>query len=414
MTSIKLINTKDEFILLFIVLCSILLFNIFYEYSKYQDFKDEEILNDTFKVVNVYDKDSYYVLKLSNDKFTFFTSVNKQAVIQKLDNINISILTIKIDFLSFLKGFYTKSIYYELIPHQNRQSFKQNISSDIRSSHEDIRVQELFDALFLAIPISKEYRDIYTNFGISHLIAISGFHLGIIVFIVYWLLYFPYSFLHQSYFPFRNKKYDILFFTIIVLFLYLLLTNIVPSLLRSFIMFVLGIYFLRRNIKLISFQTLFLTFCLVISFFPAFLFSISFWFSIIGVFYIFLYLEYFKNLPKVFSFLFFNFWIFLVFNPIVHYFFYNTTYEQLLSPFITLVFTAFYPFELLLHFIGYADILDSYLVLFLEYEMYVFEVVTPLWFFIFFVTTSLASIFYKRAFVLLNILLVLFNIYIYM
>lgn len=411
MNSIKLISSKKELLYFLLVLSSIFIFNIFYEYNKYLDLVDEELYSDKFKIVNIYDKDDYYVLKLKNSDFTFFTSLPKIDTFKKLDDIQIAIITTKVDFYSFLKGFYAKSIYYDLVP--RKTSFKKDIQNSIFNSHEDIRVKELFNALFLAIPISKEYRDIYTNFGISHLIAISGFHIAILLGIVYWILYLPYSYTQQRYFPYRNRRFDIVVVTIFVLLFYLLLTDIVPSLLRAFIMFILGIYFLRRNIEVLSFQTLFLTLLLIVSFFPKFLFSISLWFSIIGVFYIFLYIKYFKNLPKVFSFLFFNFWIFLVFNPIVHYFFFNTSYEQLISPFITLFFTVFYPLELFLHFVGYADIFDEYIILFLDYEMYIFEVSTPFWFFILYIVSSLGSIFDKRAFICLNILLFGFNIYLY-
>jgi len=411
MNSIKLISTKKEFFSFFVLLFSIFFFNILYEYNKYLDLRDEEVYSDIFQVINIYDKNDYYVLKLENSDFTFFTSISKTDTFSKLDNISIAFITTKLDFYSFLKGFYAKSVYYDTLDKEN--TFKQDINNKIIKSHEDIRVQELFSALFLAIPISKEYRDIYTNFGISHLIAISGFHLAIIVAIVYGALFLPYSYIHQRFFPYRNRRFDIMIVTIVVVFFYLFLTNIVPSLLRAFIMFFLGLYFLRRNIEVLSFQTLFITLLLILAFFPKFLFSISLWFSIIGVFYIFLYIKYFKSLGKVFSFIFFNFWIFLVFNPIVHFFFYNTSYEQLLSPFITLFFTLFYPLELFLHFFGYSNILDEFIAIFLNYEMYIFEVNTSLWFFSLYTTISLASIFYKEAFSLLNILLIIFNIYLY-
>jgi len=394
-----------------IIIFLVFLFNIIFEYSKYKDLKDEEVYSDTFKILNIYDKEDYYVLKLTNNKFTFFTSIKKMEDIKKLDSIDLALLSTKVDFISFLKGFYSKSLFYDTLEHS--PTFRQNISDYVSTRHQDIRVTELFNALFLAIPISKEYRDIYTNFGISHLIAISGFHLGIIAIIVYWILYFPYSYLHQRYFSYRNRRFDIIAFTIFILLFYLVLTDIVPSLLRAFIMFVLGVYFLRRNLEVFSFTTLFITLFLIVSIFPKYLFSISMWFSIIGVFYIFLYLQYFKNLPKLFTFIFFNFWIFFVFNPIVHFFFYNTSYEQLLSPFVTLFFTLFYPLELFLHFFGYADILDKYIILFLNYKMEIFEVSTPFWFFISFVLCSLFSIFDKRAFICLNILLLGFNIYLY-
>lgn len=412
MNSLQLISNKKEFYLLLSAIIFIFSFNIIHEYLKYKDFTKEEIFSGNFQITNIYKKPDYTVLKLENNQIIFYTSIEKNHNLEKLNHINIAIVTKKVDFVSYLKGFYAKSIYYDNLP--KKESFKKRVFENINKQHKEEKLQELFSALFLAIPISKINREIYTNFGISHLIAISGFHLGILSFIVYTMVYYPYNYLHKKYFIYRNKKFDILLITIFILFFYLILTNIVPSLLRSFIMFFLGVYFLRSNIKLFSFETLALTLLLIIALFPKFLFSISLWFSIIGVFYIFLYIYYFKDLPKLVAYLFFNFWIFFVFNPIVHFFFPNTAYEQLLSPFITLFFTVFYPFELFLHIIGFGNLLDDYILYLLQYEMSIYEIETPFWFFIFYVFLSLASIFNKKAFLVLNILLVLYNIYLYL
>lgn len=411
MKDLKLISTKKELITFSIILILIFLFNLINEYMKYKDFTKEEIYYSKFKIMNIYEKKDFYVLKLQKNDLVFFSSIDKQNKTEKLYDINLAILTTNVSFLDFLKGFYAKSIYYENI--QSDSNFKSYLFFNINLQHKDLKLQELFNALFLAIPISKENKEIYNNFSITHLIAISGFHLGILSFMSYWILYFPYSFLHKRYFIFRNKNADIIMISIFFLFFYLLLSNIVPSLLRSYIMLLLGFLFLRSNIKILSFETLAITFLLIISFFPKLIFSISFWFSIIGVFYIFLYINYFKNLPKIFSFLFFNIWIFFVFNPIVHFFFYNTTYEQLLSPIITLIFTIFYPLELILHIINLGDLLDKYLIEFVSYEMNVFYVSTPFWFFLLFVIFSLSSIFHKKSFFLLNVLMVIFNLYLY-
>ncbi len=412
MNSLQLLSSKKEFFLFFVFLVSIFLFNLGYEYSKYKDLTYEEVFSSNFQIVNIYEKDKVYVLKVKNSDFSFFTSVDKNQSFKKLEQVHLAILTTKIDFISYLKGFYAKTFYYEKLQTQN--SFKKHISTLISKQHTNVKVQELFNALFLAIPLSKENREIYTNFGISHLIAISGFHLGIIVAIVYALFYFPYSYFHQRYFPYRNRRFDIFLFTFIILAFYLILTDLVPSLLRAFIMFLLGVFYLRRNIKVLSFQTLLITLLLILALFPKYIFSISLWFSIIGVFYIFLYIQYFKTLPKWFSFLFFNFWIFLVFNPIVHFYFYNSSYEQLLSVFLTLGFTLFYPIELFLHIVGFSNIFDSYILLFLDYKMTIFEIKTPFWFFILYLLTSLMAIFKKAAFIFLNILLVIFNFYLHM
>lgn len=408
MDSLQLISSKKEFIYFFISLFLIFIFNIFYEYFKYKDFIKEEVYLDRYEIINIYKKDDFNILKLQNQKLTLFTSVDKAEKLEKLDYISIAVVSKKISFYEFLKGFYTKSLFIEKI--EKVDSFKKSIFIYINSSHKDEKIQELFNALFLAIPISKENRQIYTDFGISHLIAISGFHLGILSSILFTLIYYPYSFFHQRYYPYRNKKADVLLLTIFILLYYLILTNLVASLFRAFIMFVLAFVYLRANIKVFSFQTLLITLLLIIAFFPKYLFSISLWFSIIGVFYIFLYIQYFKTLPKVFSIFLFNFWIFFVFNPIVHFFFPNTSYEQLLSPFLTIFFTIFYPFELLLHLFNFTTLLDKYIVIFLEYKISVYSFETSLSFFTLYILISLISIFNKRAFILLNFLLIIFNV----
>jgi competence protein ComEC len=275
-------------------------------------------------------------------------------------------------------------------------------------------IKELFQALFLAIPISKELREICTNYGISHLVALSGFHLAVLSFVIYWILYFPYSFFHQKYFPYRNKKYDLLLITIVFLFLYLLLTGIVPSLLRAFVMFSLGVFLLRSNIKILSFETLFFTALIVISLFPKYLFSLGFWFSIIAVFYIFLYIQYFDFKNKFFHLFLFNIWMFLIFNPIVHFYFPSTSYLQFLSPIITIFFSFFYPFEIFAHIFNFAIYFDEYIKYFLDFKLFVYEVKTPFYFFIVYLIFSFFSIFNKKVFYILNLLMILFNLFLYL
>ena len=175
-------------------------------------------------------------------------------------------------------------------------------------------------------------------------------------------------------------------------------------------MFILGVIFLRSNIKVLSYQTLLLTLLFIVSLFPQYIFSISLWFSISGVFYIFLYLQYFKNLPKIYNILFFNFWIYFAFNPIVHYFFSDTTYEQLISPFLTLIFSIFYPVELFLHIIDYGHLFDNYLLELLNYKLNIKEYETSIYFFFVYIILSILSILDKRYFTIFNILLVIFNI----
>ena len=258
----------------------------------------------------------------------------------------VAIDTRKVDFIDYLKGFYTKIIYFDKVFDAKSDSYiKEKILENIKQNHTNSQIIELFNTLFLAIPANKEIRTIFINLSISHIIALSGFHLVVLSFVIYWILYFPYSYFHTKYFPYRNIRYDILIITISILFYYLILTDIVPSLLRAFVLFCLGIFLLRSNIKIVSFMTLLFTFLIVIAFFPRYLFSIGFWFSTSAVFYIYLFVQYFKKLKKWQMLIFFNTWMFLIFNPIVHYFFYQTALEQFYSILLTIAFTVFYPFE---------------------------------------------------------------------
>ncbi|MCT7604080.1 ComEC/Rec2 family competence protein [Aliarcobacter butzleri] len=407
---IKIIKSKQ--IVTIFILFFALLINILLEYGKYLEFIDEEVFETKVEVLNIYQKDDFDILKLKSSNFEFFTNMLKNEEIKRFDLLNILIVSRNIDFIDYLKGFYTKTIYFDEL--QKEQTFKDKIIKNIENNHQNEKIIELFNALFLAVPISKELRDVITAYGIAHVVALSGFHLVVLSFVIYWILYFPYKFFQDRYFPYRNRKLDILLITIAILFYYLILTDIVPSLLRAFVMFCLGIYLLRSNIKILSYMTLFYTFLIVIAFYPKYIFSIGFWFSIFAVFYIYLFIQYFKNYNKWLLFIFFNTWMFLIFNPIVHYYFPQTSYEQFYSIPITIFFNFFYPAEIFAHIFGFSDYFDEYLKIFIEYKIYVYEVFTPLYFYILYLFVSFLSIWSKKAFIVLNILMIGFNIYLFL
>lgn len=407
---IKIIKSKQ--IVTIFILFFALLINILLEYGKYLEFIDEEVFETKVEVLNIYEKDDFDILKLKSSNFEFFTNMPKNEEIKRFDLLNILIVSRNIDFIDYLKGFYTKTIYFDEL--QKEQTFKDKIIKNIENNHQDEKIIELFNALFLAVPVSKELRDVITAYGIAHVVALSGFHLVVLSFVIYWLLYFPYKFFQDRYFPYRNRKLDILLITTAILFYYLILTDIVPSLLRAFVMFCLGIYLLRSNIKILSYMTLFYTFLIVIAFYPKYIFSIGFWFSIFAVFYIYLFIQYFKNYNKWLLFIFFNIWMFLIFNPIVHYYFPQTSYEQFYSIPITIFFNFFYPAEIFAHIFGFSNYFDEYLKIFIEHKIYVYEVFTSLYFYILYLLVSFLSIWSKKAFILLNLLMIGFNIYLFL
>ena len=374
---IKIQNYNKKLALIFFLIF-IFLINLSIEYNKYLDFIDEEVYEVKAEVLNIYEKPKNNILRLKTQNFDFFANIDKSEEVRKSEMLNIAIISLNISFYDYLKGFYATTIYFDKI--EKTPKFIDKIIEKINSNHEDEMIKELFQTLFLGTTISKELRDICTNYGISHVIALSGFHLAVLSFTIYWVLYFPYSFFHQKYFSYRNKKYDLILISLVILFYYLILTDIIPSLLRAFVMLILTIYFLRSNIKIVSYTNLFFTFLIVIALFPKFLFSLGFWFSIIAVFYIFLFIQYFKNLNKYFQIIFFNVWMFLVFNPIVHFYFPQTTYEQFLSIIINILFPIFYVFEIVAHIFGFAIYFDGFIKDFLSYGMNVFIVKTPFYF----------------------------------
>ena len=403
------ISKNNLFFTLFLLF--VFMINILFNYLSYKELKKEYIFETKAEVLNIYPKEKFDVIKLKGDGFEFFASFSKDENIKKLDFLNVVFDTRNITFYTYLKGFFTKILYFERGEKNN--SVKEKIIKNIEENHDDFMIRELFNALFLAIPVSSQLRDIITAYGIAHVVALSGFHIVVLSFIIYWILYFPYSFLQNRYFPYRNRRFDILLITMAILFYYLLLTDIVPSLLRAFVLFSLGLYLLRSNIKVISYLTLFYTFLIVIALFPQYIFNIGFWFSIFAVFYIYLFIQYFKNGNKILLYIFFNIWMFLIFNPIVHFFFAQTAIEQFYSIPITIFFTIFYPLEIVAHIFDFSIYFDKFLKIFLENKIYVYEVFTPLYFFILYILFSFFSIWSKKSFFILNILMIGFNFYLY-
>ena len=227
--------------------------------------------------------------------------------------------------------------------------------SFVQEQHKNKYIQNLFCALFFGDSLYHKTRIQLANLGISYLLALSGLHLAILSGFLYFLFAPIYSFFVK---PYRNKNIDLGILILIVLFCYLWFVGFPPSLVRSFVMEVLAFLFAFSLRNVVSFELLFFSALMCIALFPSFIISIGFFLSVSGVFLIFLFFKYFKAtwlngvivLP---IYLFFSMFL------ISHYFFGNFSIYQFLSPFISIVFTIFYPLEILLHLVGYGDIMDK-------------------------------------------------------
>jgi competence protein ComEC len=178
-----------------------------------------------------------------------------------------------------------------------------------------------------------------------------------------------------------------------LLFGYLYLLGFVPSLVRSYVMLLVGFYLYDRYFEIISFEVLFVAVMLILAFIPEFFFSIGFWFSVSGVFFIYYYLHFFSHLKPWQIVLTLNIFVYIAMLPVVHFVFYKFTYLQLLSPLLSIGFIVFYPLELFLHLIGQGGLIDSWIVELLNFETTSYQIKTPLWFLMLFFVSLLS--FYK-------------------
>ncbi len=382
LVKLNLFDSKKELAVFLGIIFLILSVNISLKYHSFKELKSHKTAKIQAKVINQYKKTkhgkSYIVFKLrAKDGYTFYTTSREDLKNLYGDTLSLKMITKNITFLDFFKGFYAP-VFDIWIDKKDR--LKTKLLNFITSQHTNPLMKELFSALFLAKPVSKTLREKVSNLGISHLIAISGFHLGVLFFLLYFVFEKVYKFFQNRYFPYRNRRFDLSIFVIVLLFFYLYLLGFIPSLVRSYVMMAVGFYLYDRYFKIISFEVLFVAVLLILAFLPEFFFSIGFWFSVSGVFFIYMFLNYFSKLKPWQIMITLNIWVFIMMLPIVHFVFDKWTFLQLLSPLISIFFIIFYPLELFLHIIGHGDLLDIFVLKLFDLNSKIHHISTPLWF----------------------------------
>lgn len=413
-----IVSKRDIF---YISICLVLIFclSLYYEFYKYQQLISTKNINVTAKVLLQYKKKDYFVLKLKDSSGAVFYTTSRDDLIDLRGRfVRIyGILNKNCSFLSYLKSCYIISFEISLL---HKKDYRDGIIDYINSQHNYFYFDGAFDAnllgslynaMFLATPMDKKIRDFSASLGIAHIFAISGFHLGILAFVLYLILSPLYRVLQRRYFSYRNEFYDINFIVLIFAFLYLIVLDFNPSFLRSFAMFAFGLFVLYSGIRLLSYKLLWTCIAFVLALFPKMFFSIGFWFSCAGVFYIYLYLQYFKSINKIYSLFLLNIIVFLNMLPVSHYFFYVFSPWQIISPLFTIAFVVFYPLMLFLHIIGFGFVLDSPLLLLINYDFFNVELQTPLWLLCGFVISSLIAIFSKKAYYLVLLISISYFVY---
>jgi len=213
--------------------------------------------------------------------------------------------------------------------------------------------------------MGKELRVTLSALGISHLLAISGFHLGVLAMMLFTLLRRPYRWIQERYFPYRHGKRDLFIIVASVLAVYVQFLGMPPSLLRSFTMLLIGYLLYDRGVKVISMQTLLLTVLLLIAIWPGLFFSLGFWLSVSGVFYIFLFLIHCSGWHPWLQFVGLHIWVYVMMTPIALSIFGTFSLLHPLSILATMGFILFYPLAIFLHFVGLGALLDPALIMLL-------------------------------------------------
>ncbi|WP_345993452.1 ComEC/Rec2 family competence protein [Sulfurimonas sp. HSL-1716] len=346
-------------LLLFLTL---FLLSLSIEYFSYKKLSSQKNATLTCKVVNQYEKSrgshSYYILKLDCGDTLVYTSQRLSLGDMTGQKITAEFSLNKLDFLGYLKGFYAKS---KILYGEDEDDFKTRLNTLISAQHSNKDAAEIYKALYTASPLKKELRQKLSSLGISHLMAISGFHLGVLSTVLFFFFGLFYKPLQNRYFPYRSAGRDLFAAVAFFLFFYVWFLDFTPSLLRSFTMLAVGYFLYDRGLKVLSMQTLFVSVLLLVALMPKLLLSIGFWLSVSGVFYIFLFLIHLGGMKKLSIFLLLPVFVYLSMLPFSLYIFGIFSLLHPLSIIWTTLFTLFYPLSILMHMAGFGGIFDGWL-----------------------------------------------------
>ncbi|WP_187950790.1 ComEC/Rec2 family competence protein [Helicobacter pylori] len=381
----ELLATSKEYLWCGVVLSLLLAINLYLEYLNHQklDFSKPTSLNAQIllQYPKTKDQKTYFVLKLQSKGMIFYTTIKEPLKNLQYRHAQFFGKIKSCSFLESLKSCFFQTYSFSLT---RKHNFKSRLRHFIDSTHSNALVGNLYRALFIGDSLNKDLRDRANALGINHLLAISGFHLGILSVSVYFLFSLFYTPLQKRYFPYRNAFYDIGVLVWVFLLGYLLLLDFLPSFFRAFLMGLLGFLACFFGVRLLSFKLLVLACCIAIALLPKLLFSVGFLLSVCGVWYIFLFLKHTQAFFKTPSFLMRSFQaialsvlVFLNMLIVAHAFFPMFSPYQLFSIPLGLIFIVFFPLSLFLHAVGLGSLLDN--VLSMPLTIPTISVSSPLW-----------------------------------
>ncbi|MGL2441479.1 ComEC/Rec2 family competence protein [Helicobacter pylori] len=381
----ELLTTPKEYLWCGVFLSLLLAINLYLEYLNHQklDFSKPTSLNAQIllQYPKTKDQKTYFVLKLQSKGMIFYTTIKEPLKNLQYRHAQFFGRIKSCSFLESLKSCFFQTYSFSLT---RKHNFKSHVRHFIDSAHSNALVGNLYRALFIGDSLNKDLRDRANALGINHLLAISGFHLGILSMSVYFLFSLFYTPLQKRYFPYRNAFYDIGVLVWVFLLGYLLLLDFLPSFFRAFLMGLLGFLACFFGVRILSFKLLVLACCIAIALLPKLLFSVGFLLSVCGVWYIFLFLKhtqiFFKDssfFKRSFQAIVLSVLVFLNMLIVAHAFFPMFSPYQLFSIPLGLIFIVFFPLSLFLHAVGLGSLLDHFLSMPLTIPT--ISVSSPLW-----------------------------------
>jgi len=397
----SLFRDRKEFLLVAIVLITIIITRLFFIYQNYKSLKS---LNNYYhteaQILKEYKdkKDGSTLLKLKGvNGLDFYLRINSKPP-KPFEWVRVKIkLKKESNFFDYLKGFLAQGAIVKDI--EKGFDVKAFARKAIDKQHTNSKIATFYNAIFLADPLDNKIRERVSNLGISHLVAISGFHLGILWIVIFGTLYLPYKFLQQKFFPWRNRNIDLGFIALIILLIYVLFINAPPAVVRSYVMLFITWVVLILGMEFMSFQFLIFVLLVILAVMPKLITSVALLLSFMGVYYIFLILKWLKGHSAWFiTLVAIPIGVFLLMFPIGHFFFNNTTIWQLMSPILSLLFIIFYPIVAILHLFGVGGIFDNSLMNLFNLPTKSIKVIMPLWIILPYIALSIVAISKKRAF----------------
>ncbi|PAF44188.1 hypothetical protein BKH40_05815 [Helicobacter sp. 11S02629-2] len=406
------IFSKRDYIFVFLVLSCILCITLSLKYKNYLALQDTKRIEA--KVILQYPKDNKTIFKLkTKDGFNLYTIEHTPfESLKDLRNKDVQILgkANKCSFLDSFKSCFFINMGMAVMP----TSF--GLLDLVYAQHKNSLLGNLHAALFLGDSLDPALRHLSNSLGLAHIIAISGFHLGVLSLMLY-IFFMPiYRIFQARFYPHRNAYFDIGALILACMGGYLVLLDFQPSFFRAFLMASFAFFLLFSGLKIVSFYSLMLCALFALSLDLSLAFNIGFLLSVAGVFYIFLFIKYVKTKSAFLTLVLFNLLLFLQMMPVVHYFFPYFSPFQLVSIPVGLAFVLFFPLSLFLHLVGLGGSIDSLLLPFLDMKFFLSEFYTPLSLLLAYLALSFISIFYKNAYYILCVFTICFysfNLWVY-